>query len=111
MFEAYKFNSWTEVLDEQEELLLEELERLKDVANVWDFIESYESLIDAIDTDTEQYTEWEDVGDSFHYSCSDWRCEIDTRFRPIVEKWFDDFCNRAKESKIDYSDYIENFWK
>lgn len=106
----YEFSNWNEVLDMEVQNLHETLSNLKDVANIEDFIPSYNALLDQIDADTEGYTEWEEVGETFKYSQSDWMCEIDTRIRPIMEEWFESFCEKAEKSEIDYSEYIANFW-
>lgn len=110
MDKEYEFSNWQEVLDRQEEWLQEEISRLKDVANIDDFLPSYRAILNRIENNTEMYTEWDEVGEAFTYSSDDWYTEIDRRIRPIVEKWFSVFCVMAEKSEIDYAEYIENFW-
>lgn len=107
-----QFKSWDEVLEFEKNELIFYLNEHKNIANISDFIENYNALIDYIDGNTEDYTEWDEVAEDFTCSSEEWRNKIEEKCRPIIEHWFEWFCENCKRNNTydDYKDYIDQFF-
>ena len=102
-------SSWDDVLDAEMEWLLEEFNRHRNTANIEYFFPNYKEIIENIDSATEDYTEFDTVAEKFSYSQEEWMQKIEEKFKPIIQKWFDGFCERNKDNE-DYAEYIDRFW-
>lgn len=101
--------NWDEVLDLEAEFLLEKFNEHRDAFNIEYFFPDYRSILEDINSATEGYTESDDVAEKFTYSQKEWMQKIEEKFKPVIQEWFDEFCERNRDSE-EYAEYIENFW-
>lgn len=102
--EDYDYETWREVQEQEvaewwNKLFCE----LKDVANVWDFIENWEDVKEQIQANTD----CQQVKEEFNYNPDEWLEAIYVRVKPYCEKWL---AKLERDKEFDYSEYIANFW-
>ena len=102
-------NCWDDVLDAEVEWLLEEFNQHRNIANIEYFLPNYKDILAKVNSATEDYTEFDTVAESFSYTQEEWMQKIEEKFKPIIQKWFDKFCEENKDSE-DYAEYINVFW-
>ncbi len=102
-------SSWDEVLDTEVEWLQEEFNQHTNTANIEYFFPNYKEILEKIDSATEDYTELDTVAEKFSYSQEEWMQKIEEKFKPVIQAWFDRFCERSKDDE-EHAEYIECFW-
>lgn len=103
MSKEYDFQTWKEVQESEVEHWWNELNFLKNVANVEDFVANWNDVADKV----EGNTDGKNVMEEFDYDPEAWKNEILDQIKPYFESWLKSL---AKDEDIDYSDYINTFW-
>jgi len=101
---SYDFEAWKDVQDREVEYWHERLfNEMKNVANADVLIGNWENVKSYVNGNTED----SNVKEEFTFDNEEWLNEIYVQIKPYFERWLEEL---SKDTEIDYSDYIKNFW-